>query len=313
MAFEILRFELAARMRPLLSRLPRGYGLAYRVLLGPIASTYRGDTLLKQRVKPRIRAFHDRRLDCLVVADVGDAGSRNHFVLGRYYEGFVPLVIRECLSPSDMFVDVGANRGIHTMGAARYLSSGRVIAIEPNPRTFQILQAHVVINNLPNVQLHNLGMSDAEGKLLLNLFADDAPSGCSFIDKGENPLLTAFEVGVQRLDRIVAAADLGQRTLVKIDTEGFEHQVVRGMGALLDHSGMAILTEIVDNWLRKAGSSADALFSDLLARGFKAYVPEIRFEGLRERLHLEPVDRMPVREDQFDLLFTKPGVLNRGP
>ena len=70
--------------------MPRGYGTAYSRLLGPVGSTYLGDPLFKSKLDGApfylLRPWY---LDCYVLADVGDAGSRNHFVLGRHYENFV--------------------------------------------------------------------------------------------------------------------------------------------------------------------------------------------------------------------------------
>ena len=192
MALELMRLSAGRLMRPILWWLPRGYGLAYRCVLGPIGSSYLGDPLFKQKVHHRHRIFYDRHLECYVQADVGDAGSRSHYILGRYYETFVPLLIRRLLQPGDTFIDIGANRGIHTMFASRYLTSGRVISFEPNPSTFHVLQAHITINNLNNCELYNMGLSNEENTLSLQLVADDAPSGCSFIDKGENPVKKSF-------------------------------------------------------------------------------------------------------------------------
>lgn len=309
MSFEALRFESVALLRPLLARLPRGYGKAYRLLLGPICSTYRGDALLKAQLKQRLRIFYDRRLSCHVLADVGDAGSRNHYVLGRYYENFVPLIIKTLLGEADTFVDVGANRGVHTMFAARYLTRGRVLSFEPNPRTYQVLQAHLTINGLRNVFSHNLGLAEQDGTLSLNLFGDDAPSGCSFIDKQENPVIEQFEVPIRRLDQIIESSALAGKLLVKIDTEGYDHNVIRGMGNLLDTPGLAILTEVVDEWLKKTGSSAQSLFDDLTGRGFLAYVPTIRFSGFNESISLQQVTDISGMQHQFDLLFAKPGLV----
>jgi FkbM family methyltransferase len=226
----------------------------------------------------------------------------------------VPEVIRSHLGPGDTFIDIGANRGVHTMFACRNLTAGRVFSFEPNPRTCQVLQAHLTINALSNCTVQNVGVGDADGTLELNLFADDAPSGCSFIDKGENPVQETFTVPVRRLDSVLSPADLRGRVLAKIDTEGFEHQVIQGMGALLDHDRLAIFTEVQDDWLRRAGSSAQSLFDDLVGRGFRAYDPRIRFRGLvGQALDLVPLEELPARADQFDILFARPAFLAQGP
>jgi FkbM family methyltransferase len=309
---ELARFETACLLRPLLTRLPRAYGLAYRMILGPVGSSYHGDPLFKKKLARRHRVFFDRHLGCYMVADVGDATSRNHYILGRYCENFIQQLIRKVLKPGDTFIDVGANRGVHSLYAARYLAPGWVFSFEPNPRTFRILQAHMTINNCNNGQQYNIGVSDSKGVLTLHLFSDDAPSGCSFIEKGESPVQETFEVSVSRLDEVLSPADLRGRVLLKVDTEGFDHRAIRGMGALLDYDQLAISTEIQDEWLRKAGSSAQGLFDDLVGRGFQGFLPSIRFHGIKETLGLDPIERVPDITGQYDLFFAKPGMVS-GP
>lgn len=309
MAMELARLRLACLMRPILWRLPRGYGKAYRYLLGEAEGESRYDSYLKQILKRRHRVFYDRHIGCYVLADVGDPLSRRHYVLGRYYENFVPLLIRRLLKPGDAFVDVGANRGVHTMFATRYLRGGRVISFEPNPRTFRVLQAHVTMNDLSNCELHNMGLSDEEGTLPLQLFDDDMPSGCSFIDKGYAPVKAAFPVPIRRLKDVLGGDAPGARTLIKVDTEGFDHRVIRGMGRLLESDRLAIATEIVDDWLRKAGSSAQALFDDMVGRGFQAFLPVVGFRGITETLRLERITQVPPVSEQYDLVFAKPGMV----
>ena len=113
-----------------------------------------------------------------------------------------------------------------------------------------------------------------------------------------------FQVPVRRLEEMLRAEGNGMRgrTLIKVDTEGFDHHVLRGLGDLIDHDELVIVTEVVDDWLRKAGSSARGLFEDLVGHGFRAFVPSIRFlGGLKETIHLEPISQVPERSDQFDL------------
>ena len=175
------------------------------------------------------------------------------------------------------------------MFASRYLTSGRVISFEPNPRTFDVLQAHITINNLNNCELHNMGLSNEEGTLSLQLFADDAPSGCSFIDKGENPVKKSFLVPVHRLDGILDGEVPRGKILIKVDTEGFDHRVIQGMGRLLDHDQVAISTRL---WTTGCGKPAhrhetcSTTWSDV---DLKTFLPSVRFHGVRESLYLEPI------------------------
>lgn len=58
-------------------------------------------------------------------------------------------MIDSCLSDGGTFVDIGANRGIHTVYAAKRLQGkGVVYAFEPHPKTFKVLEAHLTMNQI---------------------------------------------------------------------------------------------------------------------------------------------------------------------
>ncbi|MGC8638725.1 MAG: FkbM family methyltransferase [Isosphaeraceae bacterium] len=307
MGMESARLALACVLRPVLGRLPRGSDRAYRYVLGQYGSSYLSDPHFKRNLKRRYRIFLDRHVGCYVVADVGDCYSRNHYITGRYYERFVPLLIRRLLDPGDTFIDVGANRGIHSMFAARFLERGRVVSFEPNPETFRVLQAHITINGLTNCEPHNIGLSDEAGVLELRLLADDHPTSCTFLDTGADVKQT-FSVPIKRLDEVLGGDAPRGKMLVKVDAEGFDHKVIRGLGRLLDFDQLAIATEVVDDWLRKTGSSAQALFSEMIDHGFLAFLPSVKKQLLTERLHLEPLRRGLPAAGYHDILFAKPGI-----
>ena len=80
-----------------------------------------------------------------------------------------------------------------------------------------------------------MGLSNDDGTLSLQLFADDAASGCSFIDKEENPVKKSILVPVRRLDpgpsstaSSTAPKLRGKTSTFMVDTEGFEHRVIHG-------------------------------------------------------------------------------------
>jgi FkbM family methyltransferase len=308
MTMKLARFELACLLRPVLGRLPRGSNRAYRYLLGQAGSDPLSDSYFKQNLKRRNRIFYDRHIRCSVLADVGDCYSRSHYITGRYYETFIPLLIRRLLEPSDTFIDVGANRGIHTMFAARYLESGRVISFEPNPETFRVLQAHITMNDLRNCEIHNIGLSDEVGILELHLFADDHPTGCSFLSRGTSGVKESFPVPIKRLDDVLGGDAPRGKVLIKVDAEGFDHRVIRGMGRLLESDQLVIATEVVDDWLREAGSSGQALFDDMIDRGFRAFLPSVSTQGFTDSIHLEPLMKA-LPTTAYDLVFAKPGMM----
>jgi FkbM family methyltransferase len=291
--------RMAEFFRPIRAWAPRGYGYLYKRLMGEYYGSFRSDPDIKQRHK----VIRDRYLGAYVCVDLGDWAGREHYFKGIYYDRTVPLLIDRIFPEGrGTFIDVGANRGLHALYAARALQrAGRVYAFEPNPETFEVLKAHLVMNRLRNCVPVQAGLADAKAELLLNLFADDHSGTCSFVASAE--VVSTVAVPVLVLDEALAPASLEGPVFVKIDVEGFEHRALKGMPRLLDRPDVTVLCEVTDEWLRAAGSSADALVGDMQSRGYELQFPEIRYDYLvRERLALKSLVSAP-KLQQFDAVF----------
>jgi FkbM family methyltransferase len=303
-----IRLAAAELMRPLVCWMPRGSARAYRMLLGPVGSTFHGDAPVREVLRDRRRVFYDRHIDAYVEVDLADWAQRWHYFRGVYYDKFVPLLISQFLPCGGTFLDIGANRGIHTLYACRTLGrAGRVYAFEPNPRTCRVLESHLSMNLIENCEVFNVGLGDEPGELPLNLFEDRHSGTCSFVATA--PVMQKCIVPVRTLDSMADCLNLTKPILAKIDTEGYELKVLRGMGSILVQENVVVICEVTDPWLRKLGSSACELFAMMADHGFKAYRPETHFAGLiSEKLLLRPCPQPP---DEFsvDVVFAKEGVL----
>ena len=95
-----------------------------------------------------------------------------------------------------VFVDVGANLGMTSINIASRLRTSRVIALEPNPVLFRVLQWNIRVNNVTNVWPLNIALSQ-EGSGQCRP-ADGLLADCTTIKVGKNhraglPILLSFE------------------------------------------------------------------------------------------------------------------------
>lgn len=142
---------------------------------------------------------------------------------GTYEEGTVQ-VLQEMLKPGDTFLDVGANIGwMSLIGARAVGNSGRVIAVEANPKTLPILQHNVEINQADRVEIYGLAVSDQPGSARLFENWNVNRGGASLLAQDDSP---GIEVTVETLDRLFSPDT--PLHVVKIDVEGLEPQVIRG-------------------------------------------------------------------------------------
>ncbi len=281
--------------RPLIRWTPRGKGLLFRVLGG-----WTGDWTDHPH-----RTLDDRTIPAQVPLDLREVVDRMHYFYGQYFLPLNRLLIRRFLGPGDTYVDFGAHHGIFTATAARTVGpSGRVVSFEPNPDSYRRIIALLQLNAIENVTVHNLALSDAAGTLRLAQ-PSGTDSDCCTIRPLGALAASSVEVDVKRADSVLTDLPTTGRILYKIDTEGFEHHVIRGMGTLLDRPNIGCIVEVTGPWLRDCGSSAHALFADMKSHGFKPYLPRQIWKGTRQALEITHAGAPP-NDSQQDVLFAKP-------
>ena len=169
---------------------------------------------------------------------------------------------RDYLEPGDFVVDVGANIGDTVLAAAmRVGSGGRVIGIEPHPRTFKYLQDNVALNRAANVETINAAAGAAAGTVR---FSDDRRDDMNHVNGG--PL----EVRVARLDELVSGG--AEVALLKVDVEGYEKFVLEGATDLLRRT-RCVHFEVSSLHFPRFGYTTADLLALLTGAGFMLFRP----------------------------------------
>ena len=189
----------------------------------------------------------------------------------RNWEPFETGVLAAHLRPGDTMVDLGANIGYYSLVAAAIVGdSGRVYAFEPDPGNFELLQRNIELNGFHQIHARNEAVSDAAGVTRLFLSAEN---------QGDHRIYPAREEGVGRGHVDVACLDFDtfveaegiSPDLVKIDTQGAEAAILRGMRRLAarQRGRMKLLVEFWPHGLRGAGSSPEEMLSILEGFGLR--------------------------------------------
>ena len=173
-------------------------------------------------------------------------------------------LVRDVLPPDGVFVDVGANVGIHTLAAARHLAAGggTVTAFEPHPHNYRTLNDNIARQGWRHVTAHNFGLAEAPQTLTCQ---GPTPGGnWSLASRGGY----AFTVRLVRLDDFLEANPLPRLDLMKIDVEGAEVRVLRGAGRTLSRFRPLIAFEVAPAWLRRLQTSPAELLATLEEFGY---------------------------------------------
>jgi len=128
--------------------------------------------------------------------------------------------------PGDCCYDVGAWIGLYSVFLAGAVGpSGTVVAFEPQDHFFKHLQDNVALNSLTNVRLFRMALGD--GQELDGLYPQDdcgRYSPANVCEDGSDPIAK-----VMTGDEVVRVNDLPVPRAVKIDVEGHEYAVLRGL------------------------------------------------------------------------------------
>ena len=89
----------------------------------------------------------------------------------QQWEPHIQNVLGNILKPEDIFLDIGANIGIHSVFASKLAKE--VIAFEPSKKTFKHLLKTVELNNCDNITCHNIGLWDQDETRLFCHLKDD--------------------------------------------------------------------------------------------------------------------------------------------
>ena len=253
---------MALRTR-MLEAAGRAGGLARRAGLGGLVERAGG---LATRLAPRehtidglvLRAGHVGHLHYL--RELGD-GTR---------EALLRRLLEQACTPGSTMLDAGAHIGFLTLVAARAVGpGGRVITFEPNPRTLPTLRANLERNGLSErVEIVELALGAEQGRAPFVLRGGGDESSLHGPDDGD-----VVEVGITSGDVWLAEHGVEPAALsaVKIDVEGAETDVVRGLEGTLAAAPepLVLFAECNPEALAAAGSSPEELVGRLRALGFE--------------------------------------------
>lgn len=214
----------------------------------------------------------------------GDHLSRWFRYFGAY-EKSTSEMLREHANPNAVFVDVGANLGIHSLGLARDIGCD-VAAFEPSPVTADCFDRSIAVNDLGDkVTAFRVALSDEEGTA--TFVEPPHHVGQASLESNTVPEHREggrFDVTITSLDKYAEfqnyLSTLGKPVgLIKMDVEGAEEKALRGMSEVLKEHQPVIIMELYDGNLNGFDSSRGAIIALLDELGYDL-AEEIEYNGL---------------------------------
>ncbi|WP_416485270.1 FkbM family methyltransferase [Streptomyces sp. CL12] len=206
-----------------------------------------------------------------VTVTTSDVIQRYQYLFGEW-EPNLSAFLRDRLRPGDTFIDVGAHRGAFSLLASHAVGPhGHVIAVEPSPQFHDALTAAATANHRTNIRAVRSAASDTHSTLTLYL-EDPANLGHTTAVRPRH-VHTAFDAPTAPLADLVSQTELVTTRIIKVDVEGAEAAVIRGLLPALSHlrDDAELVVEVTPRLLAKQGESAAGIMDTLREHGFHAY------------------------------------------
>lgn len=203
------------------------------------------------------------------------------YIVEESYEKFLLETAGQC----NTIFDVGANIGYYTVQFAQN-TNATIYAFEPMDYQYNTLLRNLELNSISNVCPIKKIVSDSEVKQRIYFSGMENTAASSVVNKTDE----FEEIPAISLDGFCEENQIGQIGLIKIDVEGYEFNVLKGLEDMLKNQNIShLFIEIVGRHLKKAGTSAKEVFDFLKRYNYEGYsiktgTPEPYIPGSDESL-----------------------------
>jgi FkbM family methyltransferase len=214
-----------------------------------------------------------------MILDTRDTSLTPHLITKGFWEIWITQVFLESIEENMNFLEIGANVGYYTLlAASRTGKNNQIFAFEADANTYGLLSKNLEINGfIDKVITINKAVYSDSRKLSFSSFRDHHGSN-SVIKFPEKTIekyrdkVTISEVNTTSIDEFFEKK-IPEIGLIKIDAEGCEPQIFRGMVNLLDSNpSIKIICEFAQELIMALGEDPEVFLDDLEKQGFSLNV-----------------------------------------
>jgi len=152
---------------------------------------------------------------------------------GRGYETRFDQEFQQTIGVGDCVWDVGANIGYYTKQFVdRVGEGGSVVAFEPSPNNFSQLTKNC--EGFANVYLHQCGLGEYNDSLLFEQGTDELGATSRVVENSK----VGISVNIKTGESLILDGSVSMPNAIKIDVEGFEYEVLKGLGSILNNPSL---------------------------------------------------------------------------
>jgi len=187
------------------------------------------------------------------------------------YEDEINKLIRISLKPGDNAIDIGANIGLQSIRMAQSVTkTGHVYSFEPLAHLQNKFKRNIALNKFENVTLFPFALSDAADEITYSINENNWNQG-TFSLQHKNSGTTAQQITIKVADQLTEIQMLPHLELIKIDVEGFEFQVIKGLEKTIRKHKPRIIFEYDNNYWGVNGQNIGDCFEFLRGMNYDLY------------------------------------------
>jgi FkbM family methyltransferase len=199
------------------------------------------------------------------------------------YEPYLKKHFKNLIKKGDFILDIGANIGFHTLYFAELTGvNGKVFSFEPIPINFDALQRNIELNQFPQIKPVNKALGNINTQMNVHINQDaQNPGAFNLFENGEKNTIIACIKG----DDYLAENKISKINFIKVDVEGFELEVFKGLTKTIQNSKPIIIFEYDKNYQAKLNENPKAIIQFLANFSYQFF--SIDGYGQLKTLHIE--------------------------
>ncbi|UFX82739.1 FkbM family methyltransferase [Candidatus Absconditicoccus praedator] len=202
--------------------------------------------------------------------------------LRGYIEKGTSLFLVNNIKKGDVFLDIGANLGYYSLIASELVGDeGKVYAFEPVKSNIKSLEENILLNNISNVSIKKFALGNKNEQLNINIDANNSAVNSIVIKQDKN---LSEKISIKRFDDL----DIHKENInfVKIDVEGYELEVLKGMKNLLENQdNLNIVMEFSPLFFKQIGETPEKIIEYIYKIGYSTY--KITSTGQLKKINLK--------------------------
>ena len=205
--------------------------------------------------------------------------------------------LNKYVNKANVTFDVGANRGLVSVFFAKKYAY--VHSFEPSHEVSQIAKKNIMLNGIKNIKWNELGVADTNNSLEYYDYGVESSGHNSFIyQRGDK--IDKHVLNVVTLEDYCKKENIKKIDILKIDVEGFESKVVKGLGHMLDDGLVGMVIFEISPSLEYDRQESSNMINNLYSNGFRFFDLYLNEISINEVMKIEKhMDVVAIHDDNL--------------